>query len=517
MRVTRANFGTGARLRATADGMAMWGQGADEQILENGVLRPATENWAAEIPRETGPFAVSDFGAVDRLSWAAGACTVRQNSKFCYWGQRYACSIYDEMLLVVDATRSLVVKLTVGGLFKDARYTPDPRPHVGVLWLDDYHAVTCIDLAELEALFDRTSGPLTVDIHETYPRHKPNRTEAADILEVAIKAMTIRILDDSRIIAIPRVEGAETGMRIHLSDELAAGIFHAVELPGRPRQILNEKPIIDHSVRAELVVEVAVDPVAGLVMTAETPSRQDDLDRLFNALADDPADAATREILVDLLEDSGEPYATLLHELVAGDHDDAKRVEALGALTNYLTEIGYHGGLWASAWLSNDAPLDPTIGDAVAADQRLGFLHTLRIGDGPYAIYAKLVGSPRAVGLRHVDVPNGQVLAALIAGKRTNLTQLSNVKFATRAVIDGLADPTFDRVARVHTETRATIIAKQLQFFIRDEAGFFKRAPRHLILTERDGSEGLLAEAVTAVWRDLPMSAITVGELMLTR
>jgi hypothetical protein len=514
--VTRANFGSGAHLRATADGMVVWGSG-DEQILENGALRPAKEKWAAEIPREAGPFAISDFGAIDRLSWASGACTVRQNSKFCYWGQRYACSIYDEMLLVVDATRALVVKLTVTGLFKEARYTPDPRPHVGVLWLDDYHAVTSIDLAQLEALFDRTSGPITIEIHETYPRHKPNRIESADILEVATKAMTVRILDDMRIIAIPRVEGAETGMRIHLCDELAAGQFHAIEVPGRPRQILNEMPLTHHSLQAQLVVEPAIDPVAGLMTTVETPSRQDDLDRLFNALADDPEDAATREILIDLLEDSGEPYATLLHELLAGNDTEPKRIEALGALTNYLTKIGYHGGLWATAWLSKATPLDPTIGDAVAADHRLGFLHTLRIGEGPFAVYAKLVGSPRAVGLRHVDVPNGQVLAALIAGKRTSLTRLSNVKFATRAVIDGLADPTFDRVVQLHTETSASIVAKQLQFFIRDEAGFFARAPRHLILTERDGFGDRLEQPVNDVWRDLPVAAITVGALTLKR
>lgn len=517
MRVTRANFGTGAYLRATADGMVLWGLSGDDRILENGVLRPAKEKWAAEVPRETGPFAVSDFGAIDRLSWATGACTVRQNSKFCYWGQRYVCSLYEETLLLVDATRSLVVRLTVPGLFKEARYTPDPRPHVGVMWIADNHAVTCIDLAQLEVLFDRTSGPIMVDIHEAYPLHKPNRIESADILEVATKAMTIRILDDMRIIAIPRVEGAVAGMRIHLCDELAAGLFHAIELPGRPRQILNEKPVTERSLRAQLVVEPAVDPVAGLVMTAEAPSRQDDLDRLFNALADDPEDAATREILIDLLEDSGEPYATLLHELVAGNDREAKRIEALGALTNYLTKIEYHGGLWASAWLSKNAPLDPTIGDAVAADQRLGFLHTLRIGEGPYAIYAKLVGSSRAVGLRHVDVPNGQVLAALIAGKRTSLTQLSNVKFATRAVIDGLADPTFDRVVQLHTETRAAFVAKQLEFFIRDEAGFFARAPRHLILTERDGFGDHLVQPVHDAWSKLPLAAITVGGLTLTR
>jgi len=517
VRATRANLGTSAYLRATADGMLVWGLPGEDRILENGALRPAKERWAAEVPRETGPFAVSDFGAIDRLSWAAGACTVRQNSKFCYWGQRYACTLYEQTLLLVDATRPLVARLTVPGLFIGVRYTPDPRPHAGVLWIADTLAVTCIDLSRLEVLFDRTSGPIVVDIHEAYPLHRPNRIESADVLEVASTTMTIRILDDMRIVAIPRVEGAAVGMRIHLCDELAAGLFHAIEVPGQPRRILNEMPISDRSVQAQLVVEPAIDPVAGLVMTAEAPSRQEDLDRLFSLLADDPEDIATREILIDLLEDSGEPYATLLHELVAGNDREAKRIEALGALTNYLTKVGYHGGLWASAWLSKDAPLDPTIGDAVAADQRLGFLHTLRIGDGPFAVYAKLVGSPRAVGLRHVDLPNGQVLSALIAGKRTSLTRLSNVKFATRAVIDGLADPTFDRVVEVHTETRAQFVEKQLQFFIRDETGFFARAPRHLILTERDGFGDNLVQPVHDLWSKLPLAAITVGELTLKR
>ena len=495
--------------------MVVWGSGT-HQILEDGVLRPTAETWTPEVPRESGPFEIADFGSVDRFSWAAGACAVG-GGKYSYWGQRFACSLNDDTLWVWDATRPLVAKLTVPGLFDESRYGREPRTLVGMLWTEKDHTVTSIELAQLEALFDHASGPLPIEVRETFPQRRPKARESADILELATKAMTVKIVDDQRILAVPRVEGAAVGMRIYLCDELAAGTFHAIELPGQPPRIVNELPLTERTIEARLVVEKAIDPANGPIIAGDRPSRQGDLDRLFNALADDPDDAATREILIDLLEDSGEPYATLLHELVAGNEDDQKRREALGTLANYLRFVEYHGGLWATALLYAQAPLDPAIGDAVAMDQRLGFLHTLRIAQGPFAVYAKLVGAPRAVGLRHVDVPNGQVLAALIAGKRTNLTQLSNVKFATRAVIDGLADPTFDRVVRLHTETSASIVAKQLQFFIRDEAGFFARAPRHLILTERDGFGDRLVQPVHDAWPKLPVVAITVGELTLTR
>ena len=495
--------------------MVAWGNsGSNFLVLDRGQLRPATTTeWLPDVPPETGPFAIADFGTVDRLAWAAGACAV-QGGTYGYWGQRYGFSLQRDALRLWDATRPVVVTLTATGLFRDSSYGMTPRAHVGWLWFQYSGALCAISLADLEGLFERESGPLQIEVEETFPHRDPNARFAARVLEVASKAMTLKLPDD-RTLLIPKIDGVVVGMEIDLFDQIRHNVFHAADVPGRGRVILNPHPSAEIRIAAQLMIEPAVDPAGGPITIGEAPSRQADLDRLFNALADDPDDAATREILVDLLEDSGEPYASVLHELIAGNTD--KRREALGAIERYLTAIEYRGGLWASAALSAGAPLDPDIGDAIANDQRLGFLHTLRIGSGAFAVYARLVAAPRAVGLRHVDVPNGQVLAALIAGKRTNLTQLSNVKFATRAVIDGLAHPTFDRVQRLHSETAASFVAKQLQFFIRDEAGFFARAPRHLILTERDGFGDRLIEPVRAVLDKLPIESVTIGALTLTR
>ena len=516
MRVTRANFGGYVWLEPVAEGMTASCTKLDgDFFLDRGRLVPRARGYPPRVAAEAGPFELADFGKVYRLSWPTGACAIPQsrNLKLCYWDRRFAVAIFDHTLFAVDATRSRILRLTVGDLFSD--YSP-PTSHCGRLWIEHAGKVLEIPHAELIGLFDRVSGPIDVTICETYPRQRAGSVNTGVIREVATKAMTVK-LDDGRILALPLIPGAALNATIELFDELEGGVFHEMSIAGQPRIVANPRPVEQHVMRGELVVEAARDPAGGPIVTADAPTRQADLDRLFHAIADDPSDPTTREVLVDLLEDSGERYAAVMHELLAGSTDQTKRSEALGPLRYYLDRIAYAGGLWQSATLLKDAPLDPGIGDAIAADQRLGLFHTLRIGDAPFAIYAKFVGSPRAVGLRIVDLPNAQVLAALIASKRTHLTHLMNVKFATRAVIEGLAGPTFDRVHTIHTVTAVAIVEKQLDFFTRDEAGFFARAPRHLILGERSGGEAKLQGAVEKAWPKLPLHKITVGEWSLSR
>jgi hypothetical protein len=516
VRVTRANFGDYVWLEPVAEGMkASSSTLCGDFFLDQGRLIARAPGYPPKVAPETGPFELADFGKVYRLSWATGACAIPQtrNLKFCYWEQRFAAAIFGHTLFAVDAMHSRVLRLSVEDLFSE--YNP-PTSHHGRLWLDASRKVVEIPHVELLGLFDRASGPIDVAISETYPRRRAGSVNTGVVREVATKAMTVK-LDDGRILAFPLIPGVVVNATLELFDELEGGVFHEMALAGQPKIVTNPRPAEQHVIPGELVVEAARDPAGGPIVTTDAPTRQADLDRLFHAIADDPSDPTTREVLVDLLEDSGEPYAAVMHELVSGSTDQTKRSEALGPLRYYLDRITYEGGLWQSATLLKDAPLDPGIGDAIAADQRLGLFHTLRIGDAPFAIYAKFVGSPRAVGLRIVDLSNAQVLAALIASKRTRLTHLMNVKFATRAVIEGLADPTFDSVHTIHTVTTAAIIEKQLEFFIRDEAGFFARAPRKLILTERSGDEVTLQDMVKKAWPKLPLQKITVGDWGLER
>jgi hypothetical protein len=317
------------------------------------------------------------------------------------------------------------------------------------------------------------------------------------------------VLDDRYdLLWVRPIPGAFEGAGVTLYDEIHPSMFRELEIAGH-RHVMFE-PLPERVFEATLTVGPAIDPAGGPISTGIVPSRQADLDRLFAQRADDLDDV---EILVDLLEDSGEPYAAQLHALVAGE--TTHRREALGILASFLDELQYHRGLPWAGYLIPEPPLDPDIGDAAAADQRLGLIHTLHIGDGPFAVYAKLVSSPRAVGLRHVDVPNPRVLAALIEGKRTQLVQLSNVKFATRAVIDGIAGPTFDNVTHLHTVVELRSLKNQFEFLQRDPAGFFKKKPRHLILTEAF-DEPLLGR-LEPIWRELPVESLTVDGKLLTR
>src|SRR5205085_6394100 len=128
-------------------------------------------------------------------------------------------------------------------------------------------------------------------------------------------------------------------------------------------------------------VEDAVDPAADLA-TPAAPARQDELDRLFSARAEDPDDPATPMVIIDLLEEAGEPYAAHLAQLAAGDTSTAARKAALGTVGSFISTTEYRGGLPYRGVLSSGAPVDSDVCDRVATDQRLGFFHTILICDG---------------------------------------------------------------------------------------------------------------------------------------
>ena len=201
--------------------------------------------------------------------------------------------------------------------------------------------------------------------------------------------------------------------------------------------------------------------------------------------------------------------------LLAGE--ESVREDALGTLTRFVGYLQYRGNLpWAGTMLPN-APAGDVVVDAVVADFRLGFFHTLRLGDANFHVYAKLVASPCAMGLRHVDASRTQILSALIAGKRTRLRRLSGVKFASREVIEALADPTFDSVVEIETEVQAHVVDRLLDYIARDEAKFFARAQRHLVLNERLGRYESVAQAVLKAWERLPVAKLTLGGVTLSR
>ncbi|MFT3696552.1 MAG: hypothetical protein QM831_25660 [Kofleriaceae bacterium] len=269
--------------------------------------------------------------------------------------------------------------------------------------------------------------------------------------------------------------------------------------------------------REQLSVTItpAIDPVPGGVRQPGAPKRETELDALLVQLAEAPDDH-TRAILVDLWQDAGEPFAPLFARMLAGDEEI--RTEALGLVGHYLTEIGYAGGLPVSGTLNESRIFDPSIIDALVADQRLGLFTTLALQPhSDVTLYTRLVTSPRAVALRRIGVPDTKILQALVAAGRTQLTHLDDVKFASKDTIATLANPAFDRVSYVSTTVDFKFVAKQLEWIARDEAGFWRRAPRHLTLFEKGGGTAALAPAIRTAWPSLPLAGITAGTLTLTR
>jgi hypothetical protein len=518
--VTRAHFGGYVSIYPDKVGSFVFSHASKSWYLEDPTREAAygDYDYKRPPPAEPGPFTRADFGGFDRFSWAAGACSMAQNIQPGYWGSRYAIWMKDSAFFVIDATRPVILGLELPGFEEVSSYRP-MMFHGGRLWIEGHQTVAWIALPELEAMFDRAPGALEVARREVYPCRRPDVVVEARMEDVGKVESRARILDGTaRSLKIPTVPGVAVGMVVTLSDALADDVYLEITLPGQAKQALGALLPTSGPLTAKLSFEPALDPASELaVPAAPTEVRQAELDRLYAALADDPEDDATRFVIVDLLEAAGEPYAPRLQTLVAGETNDELRREALGTLASYLQHVQYRGGLPWAATLASAAPLDPDIGDRVAADQRLGFFRDLRLGDGHYNVYAKLVGSPRAVGLRAVEASRANIVAALIAGGRRELTWLMNVKFATREVIDGLADSTFDRVRGIHTQTATVSVAKLLDFVIRDETRFFARAPRHLLLEERTNRDDALVPEVLAAWDRLPLDKVTVAGITLGR
>jgi hypothetical protein len=508
--ITRFHLGERALLSPLASGgVAYHRAGAYFELAEP--VRAVTRDAFAitNDPPPPGPFVRGDFGDRDRLTWTNAGCALPQDTQLVQWGARYALWLDGADLVLADSTRTDLVRLAISlERITHALVVGDD------LWLVSPSDVTRLVRPQLEALFEQAS-PIAIAIREHYPHARPNATLTMFVRYLFQDRAWLECADRRRHLHIPRLPGLEEGAPLTLHDEVMTDVYREVTLGNRPRRPIHDVPFPEsRDVTCALRIEPATDP-AGPLSKPSTSVRTDDLDRVFAALADDPADQANRMVIVDLLEDAGEPYAPHFAALLAG-HDRA-RDPALGPLANFIHDVAWHDALPCAGTLAATAPLDDTLVAHVLTDLRLGFFHTLRLGDGNFQLYSKLVTSPRAVALRHVDGSRTQILTALIAARRTGLRRLSGVKFATREALEALADPTFDRVDEVETQTRHDLVPRLLDFIERDQARFFARAPRHLVLTERDGDDDALAPAVLTAWPRLPLAKLTMGGVTIAR
>ncbi len=512
--ITRFTFGDYLSLSRKKSGEAVvWHDSRYWLLGETRIEVKSEEVTSDHAAPARGPFERADFGDRERLSWARGACAMPHEVQLTYWSDRYVLWFDGRWLCVVDATRPVMVHLA---LPIEAGNVDKAMLAEGTLYLTTKRSIVVVAIADIEDLFERSSGTRDVHVREIYPLRRPDAKMAMQVTWSWGAELSLQTPHGGwSSMRIPRVEGLDRGDIVTLHNMLAADQYLEYSLADGVRRPLYEHAFpTEHAGAYELQVEPAIDP-AGTLTRASTAVRGEDLDRVFGLLADEPEDEASRMVVVDLLEDAGEPYAPMFAKLLAGD--ETARAHALGTLASYLHEVEWLGNLPRAATLAATAPLDDEIGDVVLSDHRLGFFHTLRLGDGNFRLYSKLVASPRAVGLRHVDGSRLQTLKALIAAGRTGLRRLSAVKFVTRDVIEALADPTFDRVVEIETEVQANVVDRLLDYVARDEAKFFTRAPRHLELVERAGSVDRLAQPVIAAWPRLPLAKLTFGGITLGR
>lgn len=465
---------------------------------------------AKPAPVDPGAFEVSDFGAFDRLSWPGGATACAHDATLGLAEGRHAAWIEGKDLHLVDT--QLDKQLTLAGI---AYFGLETKVTIGIdrrLYLHGKH-VAVLELDDVLAQFGATRVELEVQAFYPLRREKPDRTFVVDYV---LQDASLSSDEGTReYLKLPGFYGLTRGMHVRLRDRLYEGGYRVLVVPGKPPVELRPLPG-PYTVEANITATEPRDPIRGGAQAPQAPLRERELDTLLAQLADDPDDA-TRDILVDLWTDAGEPFATAIAQLRAGDGSGDMRGQALGLLDSFLTEIGLVGGLPARATLATEPPRDPSLVDAACTDQRLGLFRELRIGEGPVDIYTRLVSSPRAVALRAISGSNPRILRGLMGAHRTQITQIYDLKLAAKDTIVALADPAFDRVRDLWLEVEHRFFGKQLEWIARDEAGFWRRAPRHLHISEKSDRVENLEPLIRAAWANLPLAAITAGKLTLTR
>jgi hypothetical protein len=499
-----------AMLGVTAKVMAPRGDGCivrvrDEELCLDGHGRAVEAGpWDRPVEQAT-PFALSEFGSTRRLAWPGGGCTVKQRSTIVYWGNRWAAIVDLASIVVIDATTNRQARIEL------SLHVPWTGcvAHAGYVWIGGERRVAIIALAALEAVVAGSERQVTVEIETVSPVRQEDGAVEARVAWV--------FGDDDALVNIgPRQvhlygkHGFEKGTTIRLRDEIYPGTFATAELPDGTRVQLVD-PATQRSVsRVKVVRGKSRDPAAHTAPITSTDPR---LEALLLELARDPDNDANRLVLVDLLQELGAEYG----DWVAQGGNRAKRRAALGPLAHFFDHVEYKGDLPWTATLVSRPPLDAQILADAVGDLRLGMLSTLRIQRGPRSVYTQLVASPRALGLRRIDMVDKEIASALIAANRTQLTHLYDVRLTKAPLVKLLAHPTFDRVIEVEAIVQLQHVAGLLERVRADAHGFFERAPRRLVLRERYRAHGDLLAPAFSQLMELPISELVIGPVEVRR
>ena len=455
--------------------------------------------------RAPEPFEQENFGKVDRLSWEHGGCEVKAYS-VTFWGKRFAAWRSGDAIEIADATRPTRTRIS-SPLFGYASVLA----HRERFYISTGRDVIIALLADVEALIDAPVGVITLEVHEIYPLRDPKARDTARVVRVADDGVHLQMGEREHAFRHLDELALKRGAKVTVHDLLEKDIYLELELADGSRKKLFSIPT--ESAHPMMVAHAGgVDPL-GTTSAGDNVPRLEEVAHLLVEIADGPDDPATRSVLVDLLEDAGEPYAPAFAELLAGATDDETRRRALGALVPFVTEVTWDGGLPVSAHLVESPPLAEKIVEAVTRDPRLGMFRELRRANGPEDVYMRLVGSPRAVGLRRVDASSKHILGALLEANQHRVTHLYDMRFGTRTIVEMLADPTFSNVRFIECLAANGAI---FDYIAKDELGVFARTKALAVINHR-GDELQLLDAALKSWGRVPLETLDVAGIRFVR
>jgi hypothetical protein len=449
-------------------------------------------------------FSSEPFGGKPRLEWPKGAMTVPHSARRAYWDDVWAAVIEPRSLTIVHSDGEYTVRLELAELA--IMGTVEVADHL--LWIENDHGTTSIPLAELEAVYEHPPSEVEIHVATTYPLRDPNARVVGRVAWLLADDALVNI-ERAQIRLDHRQYGLEKGMEVAFVDALGPGRFAALDVPGRPRQVLVE-PLAPYTVTAKVVRGRPRDPAAGSTIAVKPIARRDEVTRLLLEIAEHPEQDHDREVLIDLLADLGEPCAAVFAQLRAGEAlTPAKRRIALGPLVHFFKPVEFAHGLPRTATLVKQTPDEL---DVLLSDVRLGMLEAVRLGKGSIATYTQIVGSRTLISLRRADAPSLAVLRALKAGGHTRLTHLYDVRFSDPAAVAILADPAFASVHDFELRIEHRFAASLVQRLVDDDHGVFARAPRHLTFVNAH-----LASSVFGSYKQLTNATVTVAGVTVAR
>ena len=438
-----------------------------------------------------------------RLTWLHGTLGLPKHARTAGWGLWLAI-VETDALSIVASDSDNVLRIELMELALLGKVTA----RAGQLWIKNEHGVWIIPLAELEAIYEHPKATVSIDVETTYPHRAPNARVLGKVAWLNVDDALVNV-GRAQLRLDHRQYGLEKGMEVAFVDALGPNRFVAIDVPGRPRQILHE-PLEPYTIIATVTPRRPHRPDKPV---AKHVAMHADVEQLLREIADHPEDDHSRAVLIDLLADRGESCAVAFAQLRAGEKPTPNRIKtAVGPLAKFFKPIAFDRGLPSAATLVKKPEEDPA---EMLADMRLDMLREIRIGDGSAELYAEVMATRRLISLRVVDVGSFDIMRILKEAEYNQLERVCNVPWASDHVIWILAGKMFSSVKRLEVVVYLENAAYFINWLTTDRHGLLTPS-RELVIREAAGREPSLARELFG-HLDAIHASFTIGDVTLKR